>query len=122
PGKVDPTWRARGYALLGKRVGEELKSMPADTFILSEDYQAASEMGFYVPGQPKTYVAGSYWKNPLERRRWTQYDIWPDRNLNLPELRGRDVIYVGEVKKDIPEAFESVEPLPDVVYESNGLV
>jgi hypothetical protein len=120
-GKVDPTWRMRGYGLLGQRVAQELKSMPAGSFILSEDYQAAAEMQFYVPGQPKTYCAGSYWKNPEERRRQTQYDVWPDRFLDRPELRGRDFIYIGELK-DIPDAVDAYERLPDLVYQSNGLV
>jgi hypothetical protein len=54
-----------------------------DRFLLSDTYQIASEMAFYVPGQPQTY-------NVNLGRRMNQYDLWG----GLEQLRDRDGLFV----------------------------
>jgi hypothetical protein len=92
------------------------------TFILCEDYQATSQMAFYVEGQPATYYMGSYlWKNP---KRHSQFDLWKDRSLDPgvnPHLVGKNAVYVGWFKPDLWEAFETVEELPLLDIEREGV-
>jgi len=72
-----------------------------------------AEMAFYVPGRPLTYCLGPYITNPADRKRRTQYDVWPERSLSKQSLLGTDAIYVGYFHDDLRRAFESVERLPD---------
>jgi hypothetical protein len=95
--------------------------------VLCEAYEDASELAFYLPGQPKTYFAGSYWTDierdgkPI-RRRWTQFDLWPDRQLDRPELIGKDSIYIGTMHyAPLRQSFASVERLPDIVVTVKGV-
>lgn len=109
--RFDPTARLKGWRQVGARVTEELRAVGPDAFILCEDYQLASETAFYVAGQPKTYVAGSYFSGP-RRKRHTQWDLWPDRSLDPaenPGMLGRDAVYVGFINDDVRAAFERVE-------------
>jgi hypothetical protein len=115
---LDPTVKLKGYAKLGRYVSVHLNEMPRDAFVLAEDYQSASELAFYTAGQPKTYSAGSYTHNPKHR---TQFDIWPDRDLAQPGLRGRDAIYVGDRRPEILGAFDSVERLADLTITPYAL-
>src|SRR3954466_7009876 len=80
-----------------------------------------AETAFYVRGPPKTYYAGSYYS---DAKRYTQYDMWPDRRLDQPALRGRDAVYVGKggaVPPDIVAAFERLEALPEVPVIVRGV-
>ena len=78
---------------------------------------------FTLPGQPETYFAGSYWTDPAVRRRWTQFDLWPDRQLDRPELFDLDAIYVGWPNyAPLRQSFERVTRLPDVQVKIDGLV
>ena len=119
---IDLEHKMRGIAdPFAKSVGDELKNLPVGAFVLCEDYMDASQLAFYLPGQPKTYFAGSYWSDLSVRRRWTQFDIWPDRRLDRPELIGRDVIYVGTMAyRPLRESFDSVEKLPDITLPVAG--
>jgi hypothetical protein len=123
PSNIDAAFKLRGIEdPFAKTIGEYLKQLPAGSFILCEDYQNASQLAFYVQGQPKTYFVGSYWTNPDLRRRRTQFDMWPDRQLDRPELIGKDAIYVGTTEYEpFRESFEKVEKLPDIVVRRNGL-
>jgi hypothetical protein len=73
-GPLDPAARMKGWQQFGKDVGSILEAQPEKdrTFILATDRQVASELAFYIPGQPKVFK----W-----RRSTTiidsQYDIWP---------------------------------------------
>lgn len=109
--QVDVTARLKGWRELGGVVGEELGRLGPGAFVLSEDYQSAGETAFYVPGQPKTYCAGSYFTGPRQKRH-TQWDVWPDRSLDpgeRPEMLGRDAVYVGFMNDDVRAAFERVD-------------
>ncbi len=126
----DFTAKLKGWRELGQRLDRELK-VPGlkNPFILCEDYMETAEAAFYTPGQPITYCAGAYTADP---KRHTQYDIWPDRRLDQPELRGRDAIYVGYmddqrrndgtiVPGKLRAAFSSIEELPEEPIIRKGL-
>jgi len=120
--RLDPTVKLRGWKQLGQRLGEELSQLPPGSFILCDDYQQTAETAFYTPGNPVTYYAGSYFKDP---KRHTQYDIWPDRSLTPPNpLIGRDAIYVGKgggIPPEVKNAFAKYEPLPDLDIIVDGV-
>jgi len=104
-------------------VAAELGKLPAGSFVLCEAYEEASELAFYLPDHPKTYFAGSYWTDLAVRRRWTQFDLWPDRSLDRSELIGKDAIYVGYAGyAPLKESFESITPLPDIIIKVDGMV
>ncbi len=124
PSNFDIVFKLRGIANpFARTVTAQLKQLPPGSFILCEDYQDASQLAFYVQGRPKTYFVGSYWTDSSVRRRRTQFDMWPDRQLDRPELIGKDVIYVGTTMGYAPlaESFETVERLPDVIIERGGM-
>ena len=79
------------------------------SFVLCDDYMQTAETAFYVKGQPEDVLR----RLVLRRaKRYTQYDMWPDRRLDQPELIGRNAIYVGKgggMPKDIEKAFEHLE-------------
>lgn len=132
PGVVDPAFKLRGVRdTLAPAVAAELARIGRDPFVLCEAYEDTAELAFYLPNQPRTYFAGSYWTE-LERtvdgkvqpirRRWTQYDVWPDRALDQPALKGRDAVYVGlAAYPPLAESFASVTEEPAVVARVNGL-
>lgn len=61
--------RLRGWPELGQAVGESMRLGTPGSFLMSDRYQIASELAFYVPGNPRVY-------NPNFTRRMNQYDIW----------------------------------------------
>jgi hypothetical protein len=120
---LDMEYKLRGMRdPFARYVANELGKLPAGSFVLCEAYEDASELAFYLPGQPQTYFAGSYWTDLKVRRRWTQFDIWPDRSLDRPELVGKDAIYIGFAGyAPLKQSFEKVDRLPDIVVEVKGL-
>jgi 4-amino-4-deoxy-L-arabinose transferase-like glycosyltransferase len=85
PPRMNPATKLKGWEELGKAVGVIYNDMQkkGNAFILSDQYQIASELAFYVPGNPITY-------NINLGRRMNQYDIWGDLNA----LKGFDAVYV----------------------------
>ena len=82
---LDMEYKLRGIAdPFAKSIHDDLQQLPPGSFVLCETYEDASQLAFYLPGHPKTYFAGSYWTDLAVRRRWTQFDLWPDRQLNRP--------------------------------------
>jgi 4-amino-4-deoxy-L-arabinose transferase-like glycosyltransferase len=110
---IDITYKLKGWRQLGQRVSRELARVREGAFVIGDDYMKTAELAFYVDKQPRTYCVGPYVTDLKDRKRRTQYDVWPDRNLARPELRGKDAIYVGYMNDDIQRAFSSVEELPD---------
>jgi undecaprenyl-diphosphatase len=114
PRRLDPTARLRGWAELGRAVGLTVEGMPdpARTFLVSNRYQVASELAFYVPGRPPAY-------NFNLGRRLNQYDFWegPDSRL------GWDAVYVEEganqLDPRVRAAFTQVDP-PVVLQVTRG--
>ena len=121
PASADLLLRLRGWRMLGDHVSAQLNEVGPGAFVLCDDYMQTAEMAFYVAGQPKTYYAGSYY---TDAKRFTQYDLWPDRRLDDPKLRGRNAIYVGKggaLPPDIVKAFERIEPLPPLPVVVRGV-
>jgi hypothetical protein len=122
--QFDPTVRLKGWQELGDTVTRERDALGPGTFILAEDYQTTGELAFYVAGQPKTYCAGSYFTGK-KRKRHSQYDLWPDRSLDVtqnPQLAGRNAVFVGFVNDDIQKAFERIEPMVVTDLLKHGVV
>jgi undecaprenyl-diphosphatase len=120
---LDMEYKLRGMAEpFASTVADQLSKLPAGAFVLCEAYEDASELAFYLPGHPRTYFAGSYWTDLAVRRRWTQFDLWPDRALNRPELIGKDAIYVGfPGYAPLKQSFASIEKLPDITVRIRGM-
>lgn len=106
-----------GWEELAKRSDEALASMPSpgSTFILSDSYMAASELAFYMKGNPTTYCA------PGDRR-MNQYDIWP----GFFGFKGRDAIFVimadDRMPRNIAAAFEKTGEPEQVKIEKYGAI
>ena len=99
---------------------------PEGTLVLAANYQTTASLAFYLPGQPRTYCAGSYFARRERREPFSQYDIWPDRwldheSIELRGLAGKDALYIGPLTGDIRKAFSRIETLPDVVVTRQGL-
>ena len=97
-----------GWDALGQQVGAAVKKMerPDHTFIFGLRYQYASELAYYVPGQPRT-VSINRWTRP------NVYDFWFEDRM----LLGQDGVGVFE---DRPAAalvstlFTRSEPVEEV--------
>jgi hypothetical protein len=103
PPQVDLTKRLRGWRELGAAAGKMMEmSRDRKIFLASDSYQVASELAFYVPGQPKVY-------NISLGRRMNQYDIWG----GLDSLQGEDLLLVtlgdGDVHPSLRNACRKVE-------------
>ncbi|MFI5294073.1 MAG: glycosyltransferase family 39 protein [Thermodesulfovibrionales bacterium] len=72
PRKMDPTMRLLGWKELGQETGRiyEGLSSQGPAFVFSDSYQMASELAFYMKGNPTTYCINL-------GRRMDQYDLWP---------------------------------------------
>jgi 4-amino-4-deoxy-L-arabinose transferase-like glycosyltransferase len=79
------TTEIQGWPELGRKTGEIQRRMPdpRNTFIAGLRYQTASELAFYVPGQPHT-ASINKWKRP------NVYDYW----WMDSDLRGKDAVVV----------------------------
>lgn len=75
-----------------------------EPMIIAQHYGRASQMGFYLPDRPMVFVASSKMGG-----RKTQWDLWPDMNLDDPSLRGRPAVLLGGEKEAWARAFERVE-------------
>ncbi len=75
--------RLQGWRQLGVEAGRALGEVPRpqSTFILTFDRQLASELAFYVPGQPKVYT----WRVPEDVPK-SQYDIWDGPKIGWDAL------------------------------------
>jgi hypothetical protein len=101
--RYDPTSRLRGWSELGAAVGRVLESernAGRDPFIATDDYQTASQIAFYCPGQPQVYCLQAALGD-----RQSQYDIWPNPIRDAERFVSRPCIYVGARK---PELFGGV--------------
>ncbi len=83
PPKKNPLRRLIGWEELGREVGDIYNSTGEDVFIVSDRYQIASELAFYVQENPTVF-------NIDMGRRMNQYDVWG----GLERMKGRDAIYV----------------------------
>jgi len=111
PVKVDFDRTARetiGWDKLGIAVDKVVKEMEQseNTFVFGLRYQLASELAFYMPGQPYT-VSINRWSRP------NVYDFWFDDEM----LTGRDAVGVFENKNVtilLSRVFERVDPAEEI--------
>lgn len=94
--KYDPTARLRGWSALGQAVGRNRALLPPEAFIVTDDYQTASEIAFYCPGKPVVYCLQAALGD-----RQSQYDIWPNPLRDADLFRGRPCLYVGTLKPEL---------------------
>jgi undecaprenyl-diphosphatase len=94
PPRLDPTRRLQGWKELGAAIGKLRETPQKAAFLVSDSYQIASELAFYVPGQPAVY-------NVNLGRRMNQYDIWG----GLESMNGQDALFVTSGDREIPEAM-----------------
>lgn len=101
-----------GWDQLGHRVAQAREQMPPDQphFIFGLSYQMASELAFYVPGQPKS-VSINRWHRP------NVYDYW----WNDSDLAGQNAVGVLSTphgRNQLLEVFEKVDPpiAPVLIY------
>jgi len=109
PIKLDRIAReTTGWDQLGRRVDQALRTMPnpKNTFVFGLRYQQASELAFYMPGQPKT-VSINRWARP------NVYDYWFDDGM----LRGKDAVGIYEWKgmaDHLAGLFERIDPPQEI--------
>jgi len=97
----DPLARLAGYREMGQRVDEIMDSLALEKhFIFSDSYHLASEMAFYVSGNPQTYTIN------LGRRK-NQFDLWP--GIEQFENKGYDGVFVQWGTDDRPEVINGFE-------------
>jgi len=103
-----------GWDELGQVTDSVVKEMndPDNTFIFGLRYQFASELAFYMPGQPKT-VSINRWTRP------NVYDFW----FNDAQLLGKNAVGVFEYKgmtARLAELFERVDPAEEIpIYRTS---
>lgn len=103
PSKVDTLHRMYGWKDLGNYVSEMIDdSNNQKKIILSDSYQVASQLAFYVENNPQTYCINN-------GRRMNQFDLWP--GLEQFEHKGYDAVYVSknEAPSELLNSFERVE-------------
>lgn len=118
PKEMDPAYQMLGYDKLGADVSRKLAKMPQPerTFIFTKRYQEASELAFYVEGNPRTYNIN------FGGRRMNQYLLWPGIDEGM---KGWDAIYVisgkgSELKPEVADQFQYMYPAKPVEIEKFG--
>jgi len=86
PPEIDMYHKQAAWDKLGENVTKVLKDAASENvFIFSDSYHVASELAFYVEGNPRTYCVNN-------GRRMNQFDIWP--GIDQFENKHYDAIYV----------------------------
>ena len=112
--KIDPYARIRGWKAFAAQVDTFRKSAPrtdAPIIVVGHRYYA-SELAFYLPGQPRVY----HWTAPGAID--SQYEIWGGLN----KLSGQDVLIIstnkdGEIPTDLRACLAGSSPRGEAVYE-----
>ncbi len=117
PRKMDPTMRLLGWKELGQetdRIYEGLSS-EGPAFVFSDSYQMASELAFYMKGNPRTYCINL-------GRRMNQYDLWP----GFDNSTGCNAVLVMDDDREFPQelakSFGRTEKVPVVITVRGGNV
>ncbi len=106
---LDRTAReTRGWKEVSHVVDGATREMPRPdkTFVFAMRYQFASELAFYMPGQPKT-VSINHWTRP------NVYDFWFTDTM----LLGQDGVGIIEKKEYVNllrQVFDRVEPAEEI--------
>jgi hypothetical protein len=101
-------------ALDAARVQRELDEKTGQrSFVVAQQYGRTSLLAFYMPGRPVVYCSSS-----KSEGRKTQYDLWPQTNLDDPALLGRPAVLVGGQDYQWEPAFQSVEKIGQLKGET----
>lgn len=105
-----PVHRFTGADRMARHVArllEDLKNRTGlEPFVIAMHYGRASQLAFYLPGQPTVYCSSSLM---LEGRR-TQYDFWPDTDVRrITTLDGRPAVAIGASEEDWLPVFREVQ-------------
>jgi len=103
-----------GWDVLGQQVGTAINTMerPDQTFIFGLRYQYASELAYYIPGQPRT-VSINRWTRP------NVYDFWFEDRM----LLGKDGIGVFEGRESalaVSTLFTRSDPVEEVQLQRDS--
>ncbi len=107
PQKIDPTMRLVGWKELGHEADRIYEGMSSErpAFVFSDSYQLASELAFYMKGNPKTYCVNL-------GRRMDQYDLWP----GFENYAGYNAVLVLYDEREFPQelagSFAKTEKIP----------
>ncbi|MCW7754656.1 glycosyltransferase family 39 protein [Desulfobotulus sp. H1] len=110
PHKDRAAIESRSWDQLGKTVAAMANDMPdpQSTFFFGMRYQIASELAFYIPGQPRT-VSINRWNRPNVYDYW-----WKDEDLLTNDAIG--VSRNPDMQQRLLQVFERVEaPVPFTV-------
>lgn len=117
-GPIIPSSRLSGMRDHAAAVQAELEHLASQTgqepFVMSDHYGRASELAFYLPGNPVVYCTSSFMGG-----RKTQHDLWAETNLRDPvtsaSLLGRPALLFGmDVQRWLPlfDRVRDLGPLP----------
>ena len=111
-GHLIPAHRMMGADRMAADVQRHADALAAATgkepFVMAVHYGRASQLAFYLKGNPTVYCASSL----IEDGRRTQYDYWPDTNLrDQPSLTGRPAVIAGGKSESWEPLFEGLTPL-----------
>ncbi len=102
PPEKDPTKRLVGWKELGEKVSEIISDLPENRYLIfSENYHIASELAFYVKGNPQTFCINL-------GRRMNQFDLW--ESMNTYKNRGYYGVYVTQwgLRDEVKNGFEKL--------------
>lgn len=111
-GVVDPLDRTRGAASIAQHA-LELSLKHKTSFFISDNYQTASLLSFYLPGHPDTY-------EPDWRHIKDQFSIWPGYQQQWAS--GSSALFIYEWQyppREIQNDFTRVMPI-DESYSTTG--
>jgi membrane-associated phospholipid phosphatase len=110
PRKMDPTMRLVGWRELGHEAARIYEGLSSEgpAFVVSDSYQMASELAFYMKGNPRTYCINL-------GRRMNQYDLWP----GFEDYKGQNALLVMDDERELPAelagSFGRTEKVPVLI-------
>jgi 4-amino-4-deoxy-L-arabinose transferase-like glycosyltransferase len=111
--RKDPLLRVRGWSQLGQEVQAViLRYQPA--IIIADERGLASELAFYLPGQPRTYI-------PRSTKIENQFSFWPSYGLS-PGTRA--LFITGDPSGTLPaglaQDFPSTQKVDRLIRRHRG--
>lgn len=110
----------REHATDAQRVLNELHHATGkDPFVITNHYGRASQLAFYLPGQPTVFCSSDHTGG-----RRTQYDIWYQTDianaLTHASLLGRPALMLGGTLNQWDTAFGSIQSIEPLINEPKG--
>ncbi len=119
--KLDLTSRMHGWRPLAA-VADELRTQVLleegeEPLVAGMNWTIPGELAFYCRGNPTVYTFG-----PALADRHSQYDLWrPNPVDDAQVFRGRTFVYVGDITRELQQAFDRVDPPVEVVASDGGI-